>query len=128
DEGRALHRRRRMDAGGELLAERGGHVRQPARQLRRKHRPRGALMRGDFFHTLVRRAIAAALLVCAAAAAEAASSLPLVEAVKGATRDGARTLLRQKANVNAAEADGTTALHWAVRSDDQELVQLLLAA
>ena len=30
------------------------------------------------------------------------------------------------ANVNAAEADGTTALHWAVRNGDSEMVRLLL--
>src|SRR6185295_7942514 len=47
---------------------------------------------------------------------------------KDGNREGVRTLLRQKTNVNAAEADGTTALHWAVRADDQELVRLLLGA
>ena len=34
----------------------------------------------------------------------------------------ARALLQQRADVNAAEADGTTALHWAVRADDCEIV------
>ena len=31
-------------------------------------------------------------------------------------------------DVNAAEADGMTALHWAVRADDLETVQLLIRA
>ena len=34
----------------------------------------------------------------------------------------------QHADVNTREIDGTTALHWAVRSDDRESVQLLLRA
>ena len=37
-------------------------------------------------------------------------------------------LLAQKADVNAAQADGTTALMWAVRQDDAELVDRLLRA
>ena len=34
----------------------------------------------------------------------------------------------QKADVNAAQGDGSTALHWAVYNGDAELVRLLLAA
>ena len=44
----------------------------------------------------------------------AAADLSLVEAVKKGDARAARALLAQKADVNAAEADGTTALHWAV--------------
>ena len=39
-----------------------------------------------------------------------------------------RALIQQKADVNAAAADGTTALHWAVRADDLAMVEALLAA
>src|SRR5689334_13020253 len=39
-----------------------------------------------------------------------------------------RKLLEQKANVNAPQADGMTALHWAVYHDDHESTKLLLAA
>jgi ankyrin repeat protein len=39
-----------------------------------------------------------------------------------------RALVRQKANANAVQPDGTTALHWAVRQNDAELVDQLLAA
>ena len=35
---------------------------------------------------------------------------------------------QQQADVNAAEADGTTALHWAVHRDDLATVDLLLSA
>lgn len=51
--------------------------------------------------------------------------------VAAAARDGARSvaigLIRSGADVNAKLPDGTSALHWAVRSDDVELVSLLLA-
>jgi ankyrin repeat protein len=39
-----------------------------------------------------------------------------------------RTLLQQKADVNATLPDGTTALHWAAHSDDVDMVGLLLGA
>jgi uncharacterized protein len=52
----------------------------------------------------------------------------LVDAVKAGDRAAVQTLLASKANVNAAEADGTTALHWAVRSDDVDTTSRLLAA
>jgi ankyrin repeat protein len=37
-----------------------------------------------------------------------------------------RTLLAQKADVNAPQVDGATALHWAIYRDDEELVDLLI--
>ncbi|HEY6342390.1 MAG TPA: ankyrin repeat domain-containing protein [Bryobacteraceae bacterium] len=39
-----------------------------------------------------------------------------------------RSLLKQKADVNQSQADGTTALHWAVRQDSLEMVELLIGA
>src|SRR5580765_1570950 len=74
------------------------------------------------------KACTTSLVIVCAAPASAATSLALVDAVKDGNRAVVQTLLRQKTNVNAAEADGTTALHWAVRADDQELVRLLLGA
>ncbi len=53
---------------------------------------------------------------------------PLVEAAKNADRDALRALLEQGASVNAAEADGTTALHWASYRDDVESADLLIRA
>jgi ankyrin repeat protein len=52
----------------------------------------------------------------------------LIDAVKSANYDAVRTLLKQTGLANAAEADGTTALHWAVRADDIGSAQLLLRA
>lgn len=39
-----------------------------------------------------------------------------------------RTLIQQKADVNAVLPDGTTALHWAVNADDLDTVSLLIQA
>jgi ankyrin repeat protein len=52
----------------------------------------------------------------------------LADAVKAGDRAAVRTLIQKKADVNAAEADGTTPLHWAVQADDPEMVRLLLSA
>jgi ankyrin repeat protein len=39
-----------------------------------------------------------------------------------------RSLLQQKAEVNQSQVDGTTALHWAVRQDRLDMVNLLIEA
>jgi len=57
-----------------------------------------------------------------------AGPLPLIDAAKNVDRDGVRSLLKQGVNVNATEADGTTALHWASYRDDLESADLLLRA
>src|SRR5438132_2217606 len=61
---------------------------------------------------------------------EAAGAVPvrLIYAVKAADRDAIRTLLQQRVDVNAAEADGTTALHWAARANDLQAADMLLRA
>ena len=52
----------------------------------------------------------------------------LVDAARNADKEALRTLLKQGANVNAPEADGTTALHWATYRDDLEGADLLIRA
>lgn len=52
----------------------------------------------------------------------------LADYAMNADRQGLRTLLEQKADVNAAQADGMTAMHWAVRQDDTETAKLLIHA
>jgi ankyrin len=52
----------------------------------------------------------------------------LADAVMRADQQTIRSLLQQKADVNATQADGMTALHWAARQNDLETAQLLLRA
>jgi uncharacterized protein len=52
----------------------------------------------------------------------------LVDSVKTGDRAAALTLLQQKADVNAPEPDGTTAIMWAVRQDDQDLADRMIRA
>ena len=52
----------------------------------------------------------------------------LVDAAKSGDRYALESLLRNKANPNTADVDGTTALHWASYHDDLESVDLLLGA
>jgi ankyrin repeat protein len=57
-----------------------------------------------------------------------ANAASLSEAVKTGDRQAVRALLRNRADVNAADPDGTTPLQWAARADDIETVQLLIRA
>ena len=52
----------------------------------------------------------------------------LADAVRDGDRAGAIALLKQHADVNAPESDGTTALDWAVRQDDREMADRLIKA
>ena len=56
------------------------------------------------------------------------AEVPLVDAVKAADKTAVRALLNQRVDVNALQADQTTALHWAADGDDSEIVELLIRA
>ena len=58
----------------------------------------------------------------------AAGDIRLIDAVKKADARTARTLISAKIDVNATDADGSTALHWATQRDNADLVGLLLAS
>ena len=58
----------------------------------------------------------------------ALASAAVVDAIKSGDRAAAVALIAQRADVNAAEADGTTALHWAVHHGDLDLAQRLIRA
>ena len=65
----------------------------------------------------------------AAGAREASSAPnPLVEAAKHGDEAALRSFIQKKSDVNAAEADGSTALHWAAYHSDGEAAGLLLRA
>jgi len=53
---------------------------------------------------------------------------PLADAAQSQDNATIHSLLKQKADVNAPQPDGTTALHWAVRQDDLETADLLIRA
>ena len=57
-----------------------------------------------------------------------AGDLPLIDAARHADTDEVRALLQKGADVNAAAADGTTALHWASHHDDVDSADLLIRA
>ncbi len=58
----------------------------------------------------------------------AAEKSPVADAVERADKAALQTLLSQKADVNAPQVDGTTALHWAVYRDDLAVVDQLIKA
>ncbi len=69
-----------------------------------------------------------ALLLPSASFSVPADDLRLIDAVKNGNRAAVRSLLEQRVNVNAASADGTTALAWAANRDDLETAELLIRA
>ena len=75
------------------------------------------------------RALGACLLivtVCAAGLRGAGSDV--ADAVMNRDNAALQALLKKKADVNAPQRDGATALHWAVYHDDAEAADVLLRA
>lgn len=64
----------------------------------------------------------------AVAAASAAPKSDVADAAMRGDKGAVRALLQQKADVNAKQIDGTSALHWAVEANDLEMADMLLAA
>ncbi|HEY0551395.1 MAG TPA: ankyrin repeat domain-containing protein, partial [Verrucomicrobiae bacterium] len=58
----------------------------------------------------------------------AATKSPLADAAEKSDRATIRTLLKQHADVDAPQADGMTALHWAAYLDDLEIARALAGA
>lgn len=65
--------------------------------------------------------------VCAAALF-ASIDTRVVDAVKSHNPEAVRSLVKEHADVNAPEPDGTTALHWAAHANDLDSVEILLRA
>ena len=77
------------------------------------------------------RSINRVLMVLVLAAAPAVASAAGSDAADAAQRKdltALRAMVSRKVNVNAPQADGTTALHWAAHYNDVAAVQLLLKA
>jgi len=58
----------------------------------------------------------------------AAPVASIADAAMSGNKDAVRALLKQAADVNAAQGDGMTALHWAAMKNDAELTETLLYA
>jgi ankyrin repeat protein len=69
-----------------------------------------------------------ALLLSTVSMQGAGSDAVVADAAEKMDRAAVRTLLRQRADVNAPQVDGMTALHWATYQDDLETSALLLRA
>jgi ankyrin repeat protein len=67
-------------------------------------------------------------VLCVAPIEAASEEAPLIQAVRARDLARVRTLLAQRADVNAPQGDGATALHWAVHLDDMPAVEALLGA
>ncbi len=87
-------------------------------------------------HVILRRSmrafvvwsLAAGLVLVGAPAAHAAADPGLIGAIRTVDAAGVRAVLAGGVDVNAADPDGTTPLHWAAHADDADIVRLLLDA
>jgi ankyrin repeat protein len=57
-----------------------------------------------------------------------AAESPIADAAARGDREAVKTLLKKAADVNAAQGDGMTALHWAAMNGDVELSEMLIYA
>jgi len=71
---------------------------------------------------LVPLLLAVCTIPCMGATSQAA------DAVQNRDAQALRSLIAEHANINAPQADGTTALHWAAHWNDPDLVNLLIRA
>ena len=76
----------------------------------------------------IKRILGCCVAMLLSATAFGASSSDIADAAMKENKQAVRSLLQKKADVNAAQTDGTTALHWAVRWDDLETADLLIRA
>ena len=75
------------------------------------------------------RRLAVAVLVTACGSTLGAEvDVRLIQAVKNRDIAAVRSLLERKVDVNAAQGDGATALHWAAHRDDLAIADLLIRA
>ena len=72
--------------------------------------------------------LALALLLAGRPVLAATAKSSLADAAEKSDRAIIRTLLKQHDDVNAPQADGMTALHWAAQHDDLETAKLLVKA
>ncbi len=66
--------------------------------------------------------------ICLAGLLGAASDSRLSEAAMQGNKEVVRSLLKDRVDVDGAQGDGSTALHWAALHDDLDMVKMLVAA
>jgi len=69
-----------------------------------------------------------AAMLCISSLGAAVNDAPLADAVERRDNQAVLSLLKTRADVNAAQSDGATALHWAAYLDDAETASLLIRA
>src|SRR5215831_12627030 len=79
-----------------------------------------------FEDTVMKRTIFAVVFCLAAASTALAADDSLAGLIQAGNRDAALKLIAAGADVNAAQGDGTTPLHWAVYKIDADLARALL--
>ena len=72
-------------------------------------------------------ALPVAVVLLVATPIVASVDAPLADAAEDLDRSTVLTLLGESVDVNSAQVDGMTALHWAVYYDDMELADALVA-
>ena len=68
------------------------------------------------------------LAIVLSASIFAADGSPIANAAQNGDREAVRALLKKGLDVNEAQGDGTTALHWAAMKGDAEMARMLLVA
>jgi ankyrin repeat protein len=76
----------------------------------------------------IARLLCVAILVLGAVTLQAAEPSVVAEAARSGDAAAVKALLKQGADVNAAQGDGMTALHWAASRGDAAMAQMLLSA
>jgi uncharacterized protein len=77
----------------------------------------------------MRRLISISVIALSLAVAmHAQSAAPIANAAQNGDREGIRALLKKGLDVNEAQGDGTTALHWAAMKGDPEMASMLVYA
>jgi len=79
-------------------------------------------------HNRRRLAMSAAFALLLAALPAVAAEPPLITAVRTGDARAVDALLKTRADVNARQSDGATALHWAAHHDDTQLASALFRA
>jgi len=74
------------------------------------------------------RRTAIALFLAVSIVSFGAGRADVADAAMRGDKEALRTLIEQRADVNAPQADGATAVHWAVFKSDREMLDLLLKA